>query len=92
MEVLAYEVLRARHEKDEARAHLLVRRLSRRELLAFTQALTDITLGSLTEILRATGHEDPEGWLRDLLGRASESAVDRAVAARVFEDPPPFER
>ncbi|MEV7125877.1 hypothetical protein [Streptomyces sp. NPDC093260] len=88
-EVLAYEVLRARLSGDEARAHLLVRRLPRRELLTFTEAMAGITIETLTEILRATGYEDPEGWLSNLLERSSEAAVDRVIAAQVFEDPPP---
>lgn len=89
VEVIAYEVLRARLAKDEARAHLLVRRMPRRELLAFVEALSEIALDSVTELLRATGHEDPEGFVGDLLERASSAAVDRAIAAQVFEDPPP---
>ncbi|MFF3891804.1 hypothetical protein ACFYY3_01090 [Streptomyces sp. NPDC001812] len=92
VEVLVYEVLRARLDGDEARAHLLVRRLSRRDLMEFTKALAGVTLESLTEILRASGHADPEGFIRNLLERASEQAVDAAIAAQVFEDPPPFER
>lgn len=92
VEVLAYEVLRARLGGDQARVHLLVRRLPRRELLSFTEALAGITIETLTAILQATQHEDPEGWLRNLLERASGQAVDQAINAQVFDEPPPFNR
>lgn len=89
-EVLAYEVLRARLDGDQARAHLMVRRLPRRELLAFTEALAGITIDTLTAILQANEHEDPAGWLRNLLDRASGEAVDQVINAQVFDELPPF--
>ncbi|MFJ7242348.1 hypothetical protein ACIQWB_35215 [Streptomyces olivaceus] len=92
MEVLAYELMRARLDGDEARAHLLVRRMPRRELLALLEATTGIALESVTGVLRASGHADPEGFVRGILERASSEAVDGVLAAQAFEDPPPFTR
>ncbi|MEV5611500.1 hypothetical protein [Streptomyces sp. NPDC052225] len=87
-----YELLRARHEGDEERAHLLVRKLSRRDLQAVVKGLTDVALSSLDGALRTSGHEDPQGWIGGFLERVSGKAVDAAVNAQVFEDPPPFLR
>lgn len=89
IEIILYELLKARREKDEARAHLLVRDLSRRDLVALSKAMADVTVSALTEILSATGHEDPDGWVAGFLDRVSGEAVDQAVNAQVFEDPPP---
>ncbi|MFI9174891.1 hypothetical protein [Streptomyces lincolnensis] len=66
--------------------------MSGRELMDFTKALAGITLESLTEILKATGHEDAKGFVGGLLHRAAEQATDDAISAQVFEDPPPFNR
>lgn len=90
-EILVYDFLLARLAKDEEHAHLLVRRLPRRELLEFATSLAGITLESLSELLAATGHADPEGFVRDLLERASKEAVDRVTVQleyRIPLDPP----
>lgn len=90
LEVIVYELLRARQDEDEARAHLLVQKLSRDELPGVVQGLADVALSSMDGALRASGHEDPDGWVRGFLERVSGKAVDDAVNAQVFEDPPPF--
>lgn len=92
LEVVVYELLRARLEGDEPRAHLLVEELSREELRGVVQGLADVALSSLTEALRASGHPDPEGWVRDFLERMSGAAVDDAVRAQVGDEPPLFHR
>lgn len=92
LEVVVYELLRARLEEDEPRAHLLVEELSREELRGVAQGLADVALASLTETLRASEHPDPDGWVRGFLERVSGKAVDDAVRAQAGDEPPPFHR
>lgn len=92
LEIVLYELLKARQQGDEARARLLVGGMSQEDLAALAMASADITVTALVEVLTATGHEDPNGWVSGFLDRVSAESADRAVSTQGITDPPPFNR
>lgn len=58
VEAVAHELLHARLDRDGLRAHELVRRLPRRELILLLQAMTDIALKAVTGASQAPAGGD----------------------------------